>query len=134
MKESIQDNHISVANQGTKTGSVNQALLLIERFAIHYVMLTLLFMICMTIGASQYLGIYKRAWCGDDHPYHILFFDIAFLFAISAILSLVKYIQDASNRSLQKSKPASNENQKDNNTNPATEPSGRVIVAPTLNQ
>lgn len=63
----------------------------------------------MVIGSIGNIYTYKRAWYGDDHPYYILSFDIAFMFAIVAGITLVKYIHDASNRTVSKSKTPLND-------------------------
>lgn len=128
MKETFQGPQISSPNLNTKKENINQSLLMIKTFALRFLALILMWIVFLVIGASQHLTMYKRAWKDGDGPYFMLLFDIAFLFAIAAILALVKYVRDASNKTIS-SKPKTPANEdNDNNKHSATGPSGGVIV------
>lgn len=129
MKESFNDSRAESPNQDLKNNSINQSLLLIKKFAIEYVVLILLWIVSLLIGSIQYQSTYKRAWINNEAPYYMLLIDIAFIFAIAAILALVKYIHDASIKATSKSKTQANE---ENINKSTSKPSGGVVV-PTPN-
>lgn len=127
MNQKFQESRIESSNQISNMKNINQSLLLIKKFAIQYVVLMVLWIIFLVLGTTQFQGLFKRLWKEDEVPYLMLFFEIAYFFAVGAGLAILKYIHDSSIKptSSKSKNPINNENHV---TKSVTGLSGGVVV------
>lgn len=114
------------ASRVKNSKAVKESLILIRQGATYFVVLILVWIICMLIGSIEYQRISKRIWDEDAIVYYMLLFDIGFLFSLAAMCCILRYIYIVSNKG--KSTQTSREVGEDNIGTSGVEASSGVVV------